>query len=195
MQTTTSITSSRSLRNLYFTRTLFQLTWAAAVISTASIQPGLAAMLLILYPLWDVLCTLYDFRTSHQTGVARTSQIINVALGVATAFGIALTVFNQPAYSFAIFGGWALCAGLLQLLVGLARRRQLGGQWAMILSGAQSTAAGFAFLLGGLSGKFDIKGIGGYAVFGAIYFLIGGILLSRKLSRIGSLGDRAGLAA
>ena len=65
----------------------------------------------------------------------------------------------------------------------------------MILSGAQSTAAGFAFLLGGLSGKFDIKGIGGYAVFGAIYFLIGGILLSRKLSRIGSLGDRAGLAA
>ncbi len=190
-----SMASSRSLRNLYFTRTLFQLIWAAAVISSASTQPRVAAMLLIFYPLWDVACTLYDFKTSDRTGVARTSQIINGALGVAAAFGIALTVFNQPAYAIAVFGSWALCAGLLQLLVGLARRRQLGGQWAMILSGAQSTAAGFAFVLGGLSGKFDIKGIGGYAIFGAIYFLIGGILLSRKLSRVGSLDDGAGVAA
>jgi hypothetical protein len=58
----------------------------------------------------------------------------------------------------------------------------MGGQWAMILSGAQSTAAGVAFALGGLSGKFQIKDLGGYAVFGAIYFLAGGILLSRKLA-------------
>jgi hypothetical protein len=51
----------------------------------------------------------------------------------------------------------------------------------MILSGAQSTAAGIAFVLGGLSGKLHTKDMGGYAIFGAIYFLIGGILLSRKL--------------
>ncbi len=191
---TISISSSRSLRNLYFTRTLFQLIWAAAVIWSASTQPRLAAMLLILYPLWDVACTLYDFKTSDQIRMARTSQIINVVLGVVTAFGIALTVFNQPAYAVAIFGAWALFAGLLQLLVGLFRRKQLGGQWAMILSGTQSIAAGMAFLLGGLSGKFHIKDLGGYAVFGAVYFLIGGILLSRKLLRIGSLDDRAGVA-
>ena len=184
---TLPITSSRSLRNLYFTRTLFQLLWAAAVISTAPSQPRLAAILLILYPLWDVACTLYDFKTSGQAGLARTSQIINVALGVTTALGIAVTVFNQPAYAVAIFGGWALGAGLLQLLVGLIRRRQLGGQWAMILSGAQSSAAGIAFVLGSLSGKFHIKDLGGYAVFGAIYFMIGGLLLSRKLSRIATV--------
>ena len=53
----------------------------------------------------------------------------------------------------------------------------------MILSGAQSTAAGIAFVLGGLGGKFHTKDMGGYAIFGAIYFLIGGILLSRKLSQ------------
>jgi uncharacterized membrane protein HdeD (DUF308 family) len=178
------ITSSRSLRNLYFTRTLFQLLWAAAVISTAPSQPRLAAILLIVYPLWDVVCTLYDFKRSGQAGLARTSQVVNVALGAATALGIAVTVFNQPAYAVAIFGAWALGAGLLQLSVGLSRRRQLGGQWAMILSGVQSSAAGIAFVLGSLSGKFHIKDLGGYAVFGAIYFMIGGLLLSRKLSRI-----------
>jgi uncharacterized membrane protein HdeD (DUF308 family) len=96
---------------------------------------------------------------------------------------MALTVFSKPAYSIAIFGAWAFGAGLLQLVAGLVRRKQLGGQWAMILSGAQSTAAGIAFVLGGLGGKFHAKDMGGYAIFGAIYFLIGGILLSRKLSQ------------
>jgi hypothetical protein len=52
----------------------------------------------------------------------------------------------------------------------------------MILSGAQSTAAGVVFALGGLSGKFHIKDLGGYAIFGAIYFLVAGILLNRKLA-------------
>lgn len=102
---TLPITSSRSLRNLYFTRTLFQSFWAAAVISTAPSQPRLAAILLILYPLWDVACTLYDFKISAQAGLARISQIINVGLGVTTALGIAETVFDQPAYAIAIFGG------------------------------------------------------------------------------------------
>jgi len=170
MQTITN-TSSRSLRNLYLTRTLFQFIWALAVISTAPSQPQFAAMLLIVYPLWDIACTLYDFKTSDQAGLARTSQIVNAGLGVA-------------AYAIAIFGGWALAAGLLQLRVGLGRRRQLGGQWAMILSGAQSSLAGIAFVFGGLSGKVHTQDVGGYAIFGAIYFLIGGILLHRKLSQV-----------
>jgi hypothetical protein len=175
--------SARSLRNLYFVRTVFQVIWAAAVISTARTQPQVAAILLIAYPLWDVACTLYDLRASRPTGSARTSQVINTLLGSATALGIALTVFSKPAYSIAIFGAWAFGAGLIQLVAGLIRRKQLGGQWAMILSGVQSTAAGIAFVLGGLAGKFHTKDMGGYAIFGAIYFLIGGILLSRKLSQ------------
>ena len=175
--------SARSLRNLYFVRTVFQAIWAAAVLATASTQPHIASILLIAYPVWDVACTLYDLRTSRPAERARTSQVINALLGSATALGIALTVFSQPAYSIAIFGAWAFGAGLLQLVAGLIRRKQLGGQWAMILSGAQSTAAGIAFVLGGLGGKLHARDMGGYAIFGAIYFMIGGILLIRKLSQ------------
>ena len=180
---TSSTESARSLRNLYFVRTVFQVIWAAAVLSTATTQPLVASILLIAYPLWDVACTLYDLMASRPAGSARTSQVINALLGCAAALGIALTVFSKPAYSIAIFGAWALGAGLLQLFAGLIRRKQFGGQWAMILSGAQSTAAGIAFVLGGLGEKLHTKDIGGYAVFGAVYFLIGGILLSRKLSQ------------
>jgi hypothetical protein len=180
---TNSTESARSLRNLYFVRTVFQVLWAATVFSTVHTRPEVASILLIAYPLWDVACTLYDLMASRPTGNARTSQVINALLGSAAALGIALTVFSRPAYSIAIFGAWALGAGLLQFVAGLIRRKQLGGQWAMILSGVQSTAAGIAFALGGLSGKLHAKDMGGYAIFGAIYFLIGGTLLSRSLSK------------
>jgi hypothetical protein len=185
---TISLGSTRSLRNLYFVRTAFQVVWAASVITTAMQQPQVAAILFLLYPLWDVACTIYDLNTFSRSGGARTSQIINALLGVSAAFAIGLTVSHRPTYAVAAFGAWAFGAGLLQLVVGLIRRsQQEGGQWAMILSGVQSTLAGIAFILGGLWDKRHIKDVGGYAIFGALYFLIAGILLTRKLSQPANL--------
>ncbi|SEB52838.1 hypothetical protein [Terriglobus roseus] len=181
---TPSIASARSLRNLYFVRTAFQVVFAAGVITTAVRQPQVAAVLFLLYPLWDVACTIYDLNTFSKSGSARTSQIINAVLGVATAAGIGLTVFHNPILAVAIFGLWAFGAGVLQWVVGLIRRKELGGgQWSMILSGAQSALAGLFFVILGLKDKQHVKDIGGYAIFGALYFLIGGVLLSRKLSK------------
>jgi len=180
---TINIESARSLRKLYFTRTVFQVLWAGSLIATATAEPAIAGVLLICYPLWDIACTVFDLKTSALAGSARTSQIINAVLGAAAAIGIAFTAFGEPAYAIGIFGAWAFGAGLLQLAAGLIRRKQLGGQWAMILSGLQSMAAGAAIGLGGLQGNFHAKDLGGYAIFGAIYFLIAGILLSRKLSQ------------
>jgi hypothetical protein len=177
---TTEITQpTTTLRNLYFTRTVVQLIWAVSTMAIAVKNPVLGVTLLVLYPLWDVACTLYDLKTSAG-GSSATTRYVNAAMGTIAAIGIGLTGYANPQYAVAIFGGWALVAGLLQLAVGILRRKQLGGQWAMILSGIQSTAAGVAFTLGGLNGKFHIKDLGGYAIFGAIYFLIAGILIGRK---------------
>jgi hypothetical protein len=173
--------TARYLRNLYFVRTVVQLLWAGAVISVAAKNPGLAAILLIFYPLWDVACTLYDLKSSTGTNSAAT-QYLNAAAGTLTAAAIGFTAWSHPQYAVAIFGAWALAAGLLQLAVGILRRQRLGGQWAMILSGVQSTGAGVAFVLGGLHDKVHIKDLGGYAVFGAVYFLIAGIFLTRALA-------------
>lgn len=181
--TTQNTQAAQSLRNLYFVRSLVQVIWAVLVIGIAAKNPALGATLLILYPLWDVACTLYDLKTSVGSGSAKV-QYANAAMGAITAVGIGFTAFSHPQYAVAIFGIWALIAGLLQLAVGILRRQRLGGQWAMILSGAQSTLAGVAFTLGGLNGKFQIKDLGGYAVFGAIYFLIAGILLNRRLASL-----------
>jgi uncharacterized membrane protein HdeD (DUF308 family) len=173
---------AHSLRNLYFTRTAVQLLWAGIVIATAASNPALAAGLLILYPLWDVACTVYDLRASTRPGTSA-AQYVNVVLGSLAAIGIALTAFKSPQQAVVTFGAWAFAAGLAQLAVGISRRKHLGGQWAMILSGLQSAAAGVAFILGGLHDKTHIKDLGGYAIFGGVYFLIAGFLMHRKLSQ------------
>jgi uncharacterized membrane protein HdeD (DUF308 family) len=183
---------AQSLRNLYFTRTVVQLLWAGVVLTTAVSNPALAAGFLILYPLWDVACTVYDLRTASRSASVRpTAQYVNLALGILAAIGIAATVFKSPQQAVVAFGVWAGAAGLAQLAVGIVRRKALGGQWAMILSGVQSTAAGVAFILGGLHDKTHIKDLGGYAVFGGVYFLIAGFLLHRKLSKTSGMGATA----
>jgi uncharacterized membrane protein HdeD (DUF308 family) len=179
----TELLQAHSLRNLYFTRTAVQLLWAGIVLGTAAGNPALAAGLLILYPLWDVACTVYDLRSSTPS----IAQYVNVVLGSLTAIGISVTAFKSPQQAVVIFGAWALTAGLAQLAIGIRRRKQLGGQWAMILSGIQSAAAGVAFILGGLHDKTHIKDLGGYAIFGGVYFLIAGFLMHRKLAQ----GSRA----
>src|SRR3984885_6704191 len=110
-----STESVRSLRTLYFVRTVFQVIWAAAVLSTVRTQPDVASILLIVYPLWDVACTLYDLRASRPVGSARTSQVINALLGSATALGMALTVFSQPASSIPRYGASPLGTCMLLL--------------------------------------------------------------------------------
>jgi hypothetical protein len=181
---------AHSLRNLYFTRTAVQLLWAGIILATATSNPALAAGLLILYPLWDVACTVYDLRSTTRSGPP-TAQYINVVLGSLAAIGIALTAFKSPQQAVVTFGAWAFAAGLAQLAVGISRRKQLGGQWAMILSGLQSAAAGVAFTLGGLHDKTHIKDLGGYAIFGGVYFLIAGFLMHRKLSQSSGAGAAA----
>jgi uncharacterized membrane protein HdeD (DUF308 family) len=177
-------TTQSHLRNLYFTRTVVQLSWAAIILMNAITHPQLAAGLLIFYPLWDVACTVYDLRSSSRfTSTPPTAQYVNAVLGILAATGIAFTVYNSPQQAVEVFGAWAVVAGLAQLAVGIARRKQMGGQWAMILSGLQSTAAGVAFILGALHGTKHIKDLGGYAILGGVYFLIAGVLLHRKISQ------------
>jgi uncharacterized membrane protein HdeD (DUF308 family) len=185
---------AHSLRNLYFTRTVVQLLWAGIVLAEAVSHPALAAGFLIFYPLWDVACTMYDLRASTRSiSGPPTAQYVNVVLGILAAIGISLTVFKSPQQAVVTFGAWACTAGLAQLAVGISRRKVLGGQWAMILSGLQSTAAGLTFIVGALHGKTHVKDLGGYAIFGGVYFLVAGFLLNRKLSQMPKVGVAAAI--
>jgi uncharacterized membrane protein HdeD (DUF308 family) len=79
----------------------------------------------------------------------------------------------------AVFGAWAILAGLLQLGAALQRWKTTGAQWAMILSGAQSALAGAFFIFqAGQAAMPSIASVTGYAGFGAFYFLVSALWLS-----------------
>jgi uncharacterized membrane protein HdeD (DUF308 family) len=80
-----------------------------------------------------------------------------------------------------VFGVWAFIAGLIQLVLGLRRRKELGGQWPMIISGAQSMLAGISLFLLAHSPSMGINNLAGYSAFGAFYFLLAAIRLSKTI--------------
>jgi uncharacterized membrane protein HdeD (DUF308 family) len=84
----------------------------------------------------------------------------------------------------AVFGVWAIFSGLLQLATGARRWRGFAGQWPMILSGVQSTFAGAMFLVKATAPEApSITAIAPYAAFGAFYFLVSALWLTRSDTR------------
>lgn len=75
--------------------------------------------------------------------------------------------------------------GLIQLILGLRRRRSLGGQWPMIISGGQSMIGGTSFILLAHHPGQGISGLVGYAAFGAFYYLLAAFRLSRTATVTG----------
>ncbi|MFF1571701.1 hypothetical protein ACFVWR_03060 [Leifsonia sp. NPDC058292] len=181
MTTTTTTeqtaTIAGALRRLYFVRFGFAIVWAALVALTASTISPFAAVLLVLYPAFDLAAAIVDHRASRATRPAPLLYV-NMALSLLTAVALGFAVTSGKTAVLVVWGLWALTAGAVQLVVGLSRRR-LGGQWAMILSGGISVLAGLAFILMSGGAAASLVGLAGYATLGGIFFLISAIRLGR----------------
>ena len=170
--------STTGLRNLYYVRFGFAVSWAVLVMLTASTLNPVSIALLVIYPLFDLAAAVIDFRSSGATR-ARAPLYLNMALSLLTAIGLAVAVTSGIPSVLRVWGAWAITAGIAQLIVAILRYR-LGGQWAMILSGGISTIAGTSFILMAAGAKASVTGIAGYAILGGVFFLISAIRLAAK---------------
>lgn len=174
--------ASAWLRNYYFLRAGVAAAWIGAAVTVGKAAPFATAALLIAYPAWDALANLIDGARNGGLGRNRT-QILNVAVSGFAAAAVAWSIGDMNRV-IGIFGLWAILAGLLQLATGAGRWKYHGAQWAMILSGAQSTLAGGFFL--SRSAGPAVPGIGDvvpYAAFGAFYFLVSALWLQFRRNR------------
>ncbi|WP_343731441.1 DUF308 domain-containing protein [Duganella sp.] len=170
-------TNESWLKKYYFTRAVVSFAWLVAALSVAARSSGIAAILLVCYPLWDALANLVDANRSGGLAANR-PQAFNVVVSVAIAAGIFVVLPNMN-HVLGVFGFWAILSGVLQLGAGLRRRKQYGAQWAMMLSGAQSALAGAVFVYQAQAPVVpSIATVAGYAGFGAFYFLVSAISLS-----------------
>ncbi|MBO2458181.1 hypothetical protein J4709_11435 [Actinomadura sp. LCR2-06] len=170
-----------NLRRLYFARFGFAVVWALVMFTTASDLGPLAVTLLVLYPLFDVAAAIVDARTSRTAG-SPVLLYVNIAVSLLTAAGIAIACASGIPAVLRVWGAWAVVAGLVQLLVGAARRA-MGGQWPMIISGAISVLAGGSFIIGASAEDPTLTNAAGYAIPGGIFFLLSAVRLGRTANQ------------
>jgi len=170
--------TAQALRTLYLVRTAFSLVWVSLIFLFAKTSPTLTAALLLLYPAWDVLATFGDIRANRGAG-SLLPQYVNIGISSLTTLAVGLALGSGMPAVLNVFGVWAGLTGLIQLLLGLRRRRQLGGQWPMILSGGQSVLAGVSFIVTAHDPATGIFNLAGYSAFGAFYFLLAALRLRK----------------
>ncbi|TCK24343.1 hypothetical protein [Pseudonocardia endophytica] len=166
------------LRRLYLIRFGFALVWAVALFLVASRSGPVTAVLLVLYPLFDVGAALVDARSSRD-GRSVPGLRVNVAVSLVAAIGLAVAATSGDPAVLRVWGTWAVVSGLVQLVVAL-RRRSLGGQWAMIASGSLSTLAGAAFVVQASAPDPALTGLAGYALLGGVFFLVSALRLGSR---------------
>lgn len=178
--TTIDVHPGTALRTLYTARFAFAIVWAVLVVVSAVALPGplnaLTATLLVLYPVADLVAAVVDRRTS--CAPAPTLLVVNMVLSGLAAVGLLVAVMSSASVVLLVWGLWAITSGAVQLVVGL-RRRALGGQWAMIVSGGISVLAGAAFTAQSAGSSASVVGLAGYAVLGGVFFLISALRLRR----------------
>ncbi|GAB7109739.1 membrane protein [Streptomyces phaeofaciens JCM 4814] len=185
---TTATTTLSGLRVLHLIRVVFSLIWVVLVFSTsarlvsADKPTAIAAALLVVYPLWDVIATLLERRLAGTGSTDRVSAV-NLGLGLATTTGMIVASFSTIGKALLVFGAWALLAGAVQLVVAIRRRRTVGAQWPMVISGGQSVLAGATIAATSSSATSGLSTVAGYSAFGAFWFLVSVIALSIRTRR------------
>ncbi len=175
------IETAKSLRTLYFTRAAFSIIWVLLVSFLAKTNATAATILFIIYPAWDALATFFDIK-ANPGATNKTPQYVNMGISIITTIVVIFVLQKGIPEALITFGAWAWLTGLIQLILGLRRRKQMGGQWPMILSGGQSMLAGGSFIYMAHEPNQGITTLAGYAAFGAFYFLLSAFRLGKTIN-------------
>jgi uncharacterized membrane protein HdeD (DUF308 family) len=183
-QNTTVIAHAKALRTLYFTRVAFSVIWVTLVAIFAKSSPQIAATLLVIYPAWDAVGTAWDIRINKGSHTL-TPQYVNAAISIITTIAVTAALQHGVPQALIVFGAWAGLTGVIQFVTGLQRRKQFEGQWPMILSGAQSLLAGISFVVLAHDPTKGIASLAGYSAFGAFYYALAGIRITKSTQPTG----------
>jgi uncharacterized membrane protein HdeD (DUF308 family) len=179
-------TASSNKLPVFLTRGLIAIAWAVAfAVASDSATTGVtvgAGILLVLYPLIDVVGSLVDAR--YQQGSARRLLLANAVSSTVAAVALGVAATRGVAEVLAVFGVWAVLSGAAQLVVALRRRKQLGKQWPMRLAGGVSVFIGAALIISAFGGNPKLSMLAVYAATGGIDFVIQAWLLARRRHRL-----------
>ena len=176
-----STTSSRTQR-LFLTRGAIAIAWAVVFAAVAdSVTTGVtvgAGILLVVYPLIDVIASLFDARS--QRGSARRVLLTNAATSTVAAVALGIAATGSVSDALTVFGLWAGVSGAAQLVTALRRRAQFGLQLPMLLAGGFSVVFGVVLVAMSTSADPMLEMVAIYAATGGLDFIIQAALLARR---------------
>ena len=185
IEATSSLHQARTLQ-VFLTRGVVAIAWAVVFAAashslTTAVTVG-AGVLLVLYPLIDVVASVIDARS--QQGSARQLLLAGAAVSAAAAVALGVAATGSVADVLAVFGVWAAISGAAQLVVALRRRALLGNQWPMLLAGGGSVIGGLAYIILAAGGNPKLRLLAIYAASGGVEFIIQAWLLARRRRRL-----------
>ena len=176
--TSTEALADAHALHVFLTRGLIAIVWAIVFAAASDSLTFGVGVLLVVYPLIDVVASVIDAR--GQQGSARQLLLANAAVSTAAAVALGIAATGDKGDVFAVFGVWALLAGVAQFGVAIRRRAIFGRQLPLLIAGAGSTIFGIYFLV--MSGSNDprLRMIAAYAAGGGLEFVIQAWLLARR---------------
>jgi hypothetical protein len=177
-----AVDTARALQKLYFIRAAFSISWVILVALFAKTSATAGVLLLIIYPAWDVIGTFIDI-SANKGSSSVTPQYINAAISTITTVAVGIAIQKGVPEALIVFGIWAIATGLIQMILGIRRRKLLVGQWPMIISGGQSILGGSSFIFLAHDPSKGITSLAGYAAFGAFYYIFAALRLAKQLKQ------------
>jgi uncharacterized membrane protein HdeD (DUF308 family) len=171
---------------LYLVRGLVALAWALVFATGHEPATTATTLLLVAYPLIDVVASALDARAGRGTP-ARTFQLINTVLSALAAIALGVAGPHGDAAVLVAFGGWAIVSGAAQVTVALRRRAELGRQWPMRIAGGLSVLAGANYLVTSAGDHPTLTALILYATAGGAFFVIQAVLLAVGMRRARAL--------
>jgi uncharacterized membrane protein HdeD (DUF308 family) len=162
----------------------------------ALLRPGIALEALILlfgaYALVDGVFSIVGVFGGARGGMPRWLLLLEGIAGiVAGIVAFVLPVLTAFALYFLIIA-WALVTGVAEISTAIRLRREIEGEWAMILSGALSILFAVVLLASGAIGIFTLVwAIGVYAVVFGVLLLIAAFRVRGEADRGGGTPSRA----
>ena len=100
-----------NLARYYLVRAIVAAVWVVAAVTVGRSNATAAALLLVSYPAWDALANWFD---AHGSGGLRTNptQALNIAASLVAAIAVAVALQLSMNAVLAVFGVWAITAGL-----------------------------------------------------------------------------------
>jgi uncharacterized membrane protein HdeD (DUF308 family) len=172
-----------TLLRIYLVRGLIAIAWAAGFAAVSDSLTPVTVVLLIGYPLIDVVASLLDAREDPGTP-ARKLQIFTTTLSALAALALGLAAGSGIGAVLFAFGVWAIVSGIAQFTVAIRRRSTaLGRQWPMLIAGAHSVIAGASYLPAALGDAPVLTMLIVYTAAGGVFFVLQAVSLAWRQRR------------